>query len=194
MNTSIPIPVAADTSEDDPFVGMSPAVDKALKLLWNQGVTLTSVYKNPDAVADLPHPPMPPGRAYLIRGTFAIVVQKDTGALITTLPINAVLNTLLEYTPYVVEQDPYLSKLAEQYADGDGKIKDEPVWWKQRLTTRDNQNWTVKRTESGTARIYVNGELRYRDLDLKAAEELYDQGEIPEVILSMIEYVLEVVS
>jgi hypothetical protein len=187
---NIPIPVAADVSEDDGFVGMSPAVDKALALLHNQGVTLKSVYTDPDAVAELPHPPMPPGRAYMVKGTFAIVVQKDTGALVTTLPIVAVLNTLQEYTPHVVEQDPYLAKLAAEYADKDGKVKDEPAWWKQRISTREGRNITVKRTESGNVRIYTNGELTYRDLEISDAEDLFDQGEISEYVLSAVEYVL----
>lgn len=75
--------------EDEPFRGITKHMDLALEHLHAEGWSLRRLYASPNAVIPLPTPRFPAGRVYLFSDHAAIVVDRSTGRIATTLPVAA---------------------------------------------------------------------------------------------------------
>jgi hypothetical protein len=134
---------------------------------------LVRLFTEPNAVLPLPAGKFPPGRVYLFTENVAVVVVRDSGSVIASLPATAALKTLNQYTPDVLDSDPWAVQRWAEFLDGagDGEAELAPRWHRQSWFDRDGRVWLVKRIIDG-ARIYRDGVLVHQVSDDVEAEEL----------------------
>lgn len=174
-----PLPaVGVDFSVDEPFLGITGSQDRVIEALHRDGWTLVRLFTEPRAMLPLPAGKFPPGRVYLFADGVAVVVVKDSGSVVTSLPAVAALKTLLQYTPDVLAGDPWASARWAEYAEALGgpgveamQIDSSPRWLRQQWYDRSGSAWTVRHVHDG-AKVLKDNELVHLVADADAAEEL----------------------
>jgi hypothetical protein len=174
-----PLPaVGVDFSVDEPFLGITGSQDRVIEALHRDGWTLVRLFTEPRAMLPLPAGKFPPGRVYLFADGVAVVVVKDSGSVVTSLPAVAALKTLLQYTPDVLAGDRWASARWAEYAEALGgpgveamQIDSSPRWLRQQWYDRSGSAWTVRHVHDG-AKVLKDNELVHLVADADAAEEL----------------------
>ena len=185
----IPMPPTAGFAEDQKFRGITAAMDKVLDSLHRDGWSLQRLYEQPLATLPLPAGKFPPGRVYMMTENVAVVVNRTTGSVVTSLPVTAALKTLNQFTPEVLDEDPWAAARWSEFL-GEASPDDidiSPRWTKQSFFDRNGSIWTVRRVHDG-AKIAVNGETAHLVRDDVEAEDL---GLHP-VLVELVAYVLEI--
>lgn len=173
-----------DFSVDEKFKGTSISQDRALEALHKDGWTLHRIFTEPHAVLPLPTAKFPEGRVYLFGDSVTVVVQKDNGRVIASLPTRAALRTLDELTPDVLEDNEWA---AEQWASTEDSAMDtQRRWHKQSMYLKDGSRWTVRRTNDGSADITKDGALAYTVANGDEADDL----NLEPAIVELVDYVI----
>ena len=185
----VPMPATMGFAEDQKFRGITAAMDRVLDSLHRDGWSLQKLYEQPLAVLPLPEGKFPPGRVYMMTDSVAVVVNKQTGLVITSLPVTAALKTLNQFTPKVLEGDEWAMSKWEEFltAADEDDIDLSPRWYKQSWFDKTGAIWTVRRVHDGV-KIYKDGDQVHLVQDDVEAEDL---GLHP-ITVEMVAYVLEI--
>lgn len=158
-------------AEDERYRGITPAMDKAIDALHQDGWSIARLFTRPNAALPLP-PKFPPGRSYLFADTVAVVVHNSNGGVVSSLPAVAALQTLHQYTPDLLADDDWAAARWEQLGSSGPIIDPHPRWWKQSWFDKDGSIVQVRRTDSGGAVIYRDRRLVREVKDDNEAEDL----------------------
>lgn len=186
---AVPLPSTDGFAEDAKFRGITAAMDRVLDSLHRDGWSLQKLYEQPLAVLPLPPGKFPPGRVYMCTENVAVVVNRQTGSVVTSLPTTAALKTLNQFTPDVLEDDKWAVGRWEEFlteADEDD-IDLSPRWYKQSWFDKKGSVWTVRRVHDGV-KIYCDGDVVHIVQDDVEAEEL----NLHPITVEMVAFVLEI--
>lgn len=185
-----PIPVITDDfSDDEKFRGVTVVMDKAIEALHRDGWSMERLYRSPNAVLPLPPGKFPAGRVYMFSDGVAVVVNANSGSVITSLPATAALKTLEQNTPKVLAGDEWALRRWTEFLQGSSMEDADltPRWWKQSWFDRAGSIITVRRNPEGGAKVFRDGVLTASVADDDEADEL---GLDP-ITVEMVAYVIE---
>jgi hypothetical protein len=171
-----PVPtVPVGLADDEKYRGITPAMDKAIEALHQDGWSVKRLFTEPNAVIPLP-PKFPSGRVYLFADNVAVVANESNGGVIAVLPINAALHTLFKFDPESLLLDEWAAARWEKARDASPDrpidVDPNPRWWRQSWFDRDGSMITVTRTEDGAADIHRDRRFVQRVADDDEAENL----------------------
>ncbi len=148
-NDNIGLPCLPDAEAmacDGKFRGITPAMDKAIDKLHEDGWSLVQLYEQPNAVLPVPAGRFPAGRVYLFSDSTAVVVKLASGTVLASIPMAAALQTLHSVTPDVLAGNTWAAARWEAVQQESGLAQ---AWIEERWLDRDGNAWIVRKVDDG---------------------------------------------